>query len=43
MDTFITYKENAIKYLDTKIQNTPRYLATEKTTQIIEPNTQYIT
>jgi len=42
-NTLIKYKENAVRYLDTKIQNTMRYLATEKIKQIIDTNTQYIT
>jgi hypothetical protein len=32
-------KENTIRYLDEKIQNTFRYLATRKIKQIIETNT----
>jgi hypothetical protein len=42
-NTLITYKENAVRYLDTKIQNTLRYLATKKIKKIIDTNTQYIT
>ena len=43
MNTLITYKENAIRYLDTKLQNILRYLTTKKIKQIIETNKQYIT
>jgi hypothetical protein len=34
----ITDTENAIRHLDTKIQNTFRYLATREIKQIIETN-----
>ena len=39
INDLITHTENAIRYSDTKIQNTFRYLATRKTKQIITTNT----